>query len=82
LQRGRKSGRPGKDDRAMVNIPRIKKHIRIPFGIRHIRTAGLAGLVCGANIRPNLLESRGSCEKPVREGSRKLKKRFLGILVL
>ena len=36
---------------------------RIPFGIRHVKTAGLAGLVCGANIRPNLFEGGGSCEE-------------------
>ena len=38
-----------------------------PVEFRYIKTAGLAGLVCGANIRPNLLESGGSCyeaEKP------------------
>jgi len=61
LQRGRKIGRPGKEDGAMVNIPRIKQYIRIPFGIRHVKTAGLAGLVCGASVRPNLLEGGGCC---------------------
>ena len=51
--RRRQIGRPGKEDRAMVNIPRIM-HNREEFllGIQHIKTAGLAGLVCGANLRP------------------------------
>jgi hypothetical protein len=34
-----------------------------PVEFRYIKTAGLAGLVCGANIRPNLLESGGSCHE-------------------
>lgn len=30
---------------------------------RPIRTAGLAGIVCGANVRPRLLEGGGSCKE-------------------
>jgi hypothetical protein len=58
----------------MVNIPRIKQYIRIPFGIRHVKTAGLAGLVCGASVRPNLLEGGGSGIR-----SRKVQEVILGI---
>ena len=61
----------------MVNIPRIKQYIRIPFGIRHVKTAGLAGLVCGASVRPNLLEGGGSCIR-----SRKVQEVILGITAL
>jgi hypothetical protein len=62
--RRRQIGRPGKEDRAMANIPRIKTiHKNSFWGFRHIRTAGLAGIVCGANVRPILLEGGGSCKE-------------------
>ncbi|SKB12566.1 hypothetical protein PL11201_40033 [Planktothrix sp. PCC 11201] len=28
-----------------------------------LRTAGLAGIVCGANVRPRLFEGGGSCKE-------------------
>jgi hypothetical protein len=40
------------------------------------KTAGLAGLVCGASIRPNLLEGGGRCIR-----SRKVQEVILGITV-
>jgi hypothetical protein len=50
----------------MVNILERHKHF-ISFFDCLFKTAGLAGLVCGANVRPNPLEGGGSCyeaEKP------------------
>ena len=46
----------------MVDPPlesKLQRNSSVEF--RYIRTAGLAGLVCGANIRPNLFEGGGSC---------------------
>jgi hypothetical protein len=53
LQRGRKIGRPGKEDRAMEEPTlesKLQRNSSVEF--RYIKTAGLAGLVCGANVRP------------------------------
>jgi hypothetical protein len=53
--RRRKIGRPGKAGEAMgTSLKDIAKLV----GLLYLRTAGLAGLVCGANIRPNLLRKR------------------------
>jgi hypothetical protein len=63
-QRGRKIGRPGKEDRAMDSPTLESKYTRILLlRFRYIRTAGLAGIVCGANIRPKLLVGGGSCNE-------------------
>ncbi|MBD2017170.1 IS200/IS605 family element transposase accessory protein TnpB [Microcoleus sp. FACHB-53] len=48
-------------------------HDRDINAANNILAAGLAVIVCGANIRPDRHESpKGSCEKPVRERSRNL----------
>ena len=57
----RKLGRPGKEDRAMDSPPLESTNNSLSVENQPIRTAGLAGIVCGANVRPKLLEGRGSC---------------------
>jgi hypothetical protein len=51
--RRRKIDRPGKEDRAMGSPP-LESTNNSLFSVenRHLRTAGLAGIVCGANVRP------------------------------
>jgi len=50
----RKLGRPGKEERAMGSPPLESSNNKYFFvEERRIRTAGLAGIVCGATIRPS-----------------------------
>ncbi|NEO17574.1 MULTISPECIES: hypothetical protein [unclassified Moorena] len=45
-------GRPGKEDGAMEIQPLNHKCIKTFLETRHMRTAGVAGIVCGASVRP------------------------------
>ena len=59
--RRKQIGRPEKENRAMGS-PTLESNIDI-LKYRHIRTAGLAEIVCGANVKPRLLESGGCCKE-------------------
>ena len=50
--RRRQIGRPGKEERAMGSPPLESTNNSLSVEKRHLRTAGLAGIVCGANVRP------------------------------
>jgi hypothetical protein len=61
--RRRQIGRLGKEDKAMDSPTLELNKVQIFFKYRYIRTAGLAEIVCGANIRPRLLQGGSSCKK-------------------
>ena len=48
-------------------------------GIRSIKTVGHTGLVCGANLRPNLLEGGGSCDEAENQSSDALDSLISGV---